>query len=55
MSRPTSSDEIRETFLEFFTRRQHLRIDAASVIPVNDPTLLYINAGTALYAVATRK
>jgi alanyl-tRNA synthetase len=47
MSRPTSSDEIRETFLEFFTRRQHLRIDAASVIPVNDPTLLYINAGMA--------
>jgi alanyl-tRNA synthetase len=47
MNRPTSSDEIRETFLEFFTGRQHLRIGAASVIPVNDPTLLYINAGMA--------
>jgi len=47
MDRPTSSDEIRQTFLEFFTGRQHLQIGAASVIPVNDPTLLFINAGMA--------
>ena len=47
MSRPTSSDEIRETFLEFFTSRAHRRIEAASIIPVNDPTLLYVNAGMA--------
>jgi len=47
MGRPASSDEIRQTFIEFFTGRQHLRISAASVIPVNDPTLLFINAGMA--------
>lgn len=47
MGRPASSDEIRQTFIEFFTARQHLRISAASVIPVNDPTLLFINAGMA--------
>ncbi len=47
MNRPTSSDEIRQTFLEFFTGRQHLQIGAASVIPVNDPTLLFVNAGMA--------
>jgi len=47
MSRPTSSDEIRQTFIEFFTRRQHRQIGAASVIPVNDPTLLFVNAGMA--------
>jgi alanyl-tRNA synthetase len=47
MDRPTSSDEIRQTFLEFFTGRQHLQIGAASVIPVNDPTLLFVNAGMA--------
>jgi alanyl-tRNA synthetase len=47
MSQPTSSDEIRDTFLRFFTERGHERIAAASVIPVNDPTLLFINAGMA--------
>ena len=47
MNRPASSDEIRQTFLEFFTGRQHLQIGAASVIPVNDPTLLFVNAGMA--------
>ena len=47
MSRPTSSDEIRDTFLRFFTSRGHQRIEAASVIPVNDPTLLFVNAGMA--------
>jgi alanyl-tRNA synthetase len=47
MKRPTSSDEIRETFLRYFTERGHQRIAAASVIPVNDPTLLFVNAGMA--------
>ena len=47
MTRPVSSDDIRETFLRFFTARQHLRIAAASVVPVGDPTLLYVNAGMA--------
>jgi alanyl-tRNA synthetase len=47
MRRPFSSDEIRDTFLSFFTERQHARIEAASVIPANDPTLLFINAGMA--------
>jgi alanyl-tRNA synthetase len=47
MKRRLRSDEIRETFLRFFTERQHARIDAASIIPANDPTLLFINAGMA--------
>jgi alanyl-tRNA synthetase len=47
MRRPFGSDEIRETFLGFFTERQHMRIAAASIIPANDPTLLFINAGMA--------
>ena len=42
-----SSDEIREIFLRFFTERQHTRIGSASIIPANDPTLLFINAGMA--------
>jgi len=47
MTRRFSSDEIRDTFLRFFTERQHARIEAASVVPANDPTLLFINAGMA--------
>jgi alanyl-tRNA synthetase len=47
MRRPFSSDEIRDTFLGFFTERQHTRIESASIIPANDPTLLFINAGMA--------
>jgi len=47
MNRPYSSDEIRDTFLGFFTRRDHARISAASVIPANDPSLLFVNAGMA--------
>src|SRR5215831_16968151 len=42
-----SSDEIREIFLRFFTERQHTRIGSASIIPANDPSLLFINSGMA--------
>ena len=47
MERPLGSDEIREIFLRFFTERKHARIGSASIIPPNDPTLLFINAGMA--------
>ena len=42
-----SSIEIRDKFLNFFTKNGHLEIKGSSVIPKNDPTLLYINAGMA--------
>ena len=41
------SNEIKEKFLGFFKKSGHLEIDGSSVIPKNDPTLLYINAGMA--------
>jgi alanyl-tRNA synthetase len=40
-------ETIRETFLRFFERHDHLRIPGSSVVPVNDPTLLFINSGMA--------
>ena len=43
----TDGDTIRETFLRFFERHGHRRIDGASVVPVNDPTLLFVNSGMA--------
>lgn len=38
-------DEVRETFLNFFQERDHLRLPSASLIPAGDPTLLLTTAG----------
>ena len=38
-------DEIRETFIRFYTEREHLRIPSASLVPHGDPTLLFTSAG----------
>ena len=40
-----SSAEIRNTFLEFFRERGHTIVPSAPLIPINDPTLLFTNAG----------
>jgi alanyl-tRNA synthetase len=40
-----NSSEIRERFLEFFAARGHTRVRAASLVPANDPTLLFTNSG----------
>lgn len=42
-----SSNEIRKKFLSFFTENNHTRINGSSIIPNNDPTLLYVNSGMA--------
>jgi alanyl-tRNA synthetase len=42
-----SSYEIREMFLNFFEEKDHTIIESASLIPVNDPSLLWINSGIA--------
>jgi alanyl-tRNA synthetase len=42
-----TSSEIREMFLKFFESKNHKRLESASLIPHNDPTLLWINAGVA--------
>ncbi len=42
-----TSQEIREIFLKFFEEKKHLRISGASLIPANDPTLLFVNSGMA--------
>ena len=44
MTKPTS-DEIRSQFLEFFKSKGHAVVGSAGVVPRNDPTLLFTNAG----------
>ncbi len=40
-----SSNQIREAFLSFFEKHGHTRVDSSSLVPGNDPTLLFTNAG----------
>lgn len=37
--------QIRAKFIEFFERHQHQAVKSSSLIPGNDPTLLFVNAG----------
>ncbi len=40
-----STHEIRELFLSFFEKKGHERVKSAPLVPENDPTLLFVNAG----------
>src|SRR5512136_3479117 len=44
--RPTlTSAEIRQQFLDFFAEMGHAIVPSASLVPADDPTLLFTNAG----------
>ena len=40
-----SSNDIRATFLDYFSRHGHTPVPSSPLVPRNDPTLLFTNAG----------
>src|SRR6187399_3676069 len=41
----TSTNDIRRGFLDFFAREGHAIVPSAPLVPQNDPTLMFVNAG----------
>src|SRR6266852_9208806 len=44
-SNPMTGNQIRQRFLDFFAERGHRVVKSSGLIPENDPTLLFTNAG----------
>ena len=42
---PTSVAEIRQSFLDFYAQRGHTVVPSSSLVPGNDPTLMFTNSG----------
>jgi alanyl-tRNA synthetase len=40
-----STSEIRRKFIDYFVAKNHKEVSSSSLIPANDPTLLFVNAG----------
>jgi alanyl-tRNA synthetase len=41
----TSTNDVRRAFLDFFEKNGHARVQSAPLVPHNDPTLMFVNAG----------
>jgi alanyl-tRNA synthetase len=41
----TSTNDIRRSFLDYFEANGHARVQSAPLVPQNDPTLMFVNAG----------
>ncbi|MDI3270172.1 MAG: alanine--tRNA ligase-related protein, partial [Bacillota bacterium] len=45
MARPETAAELRRSFLQFFSEKGHAVVPSSSLVPAEDPTLLFTNAG----------
>jgi alanyl-tRNA synthetase len=45
MDATLTAREIRERFINFFRRNEHTYVHSSATIPLDDPTLLFANAG----------
>jgi alanyl-tRNA synthetase len=45
MSAKPTSTQVRQTFIDYFKKQGHTAVASSSLIPENDPTLLFANAG----------
>src|SRR5213079_2056916 len=41
----TSTNDIRRSFLDYFEAEGHARVASAPLVPHNDPSLMFVNAG----------
>ena len=41
----TSTNDVRRGFLDYFEKNGHARVPSAPLVPHNDPTLMFVNAG----------
>ena len=49
MNKDLTADQIRSDFLDFFANEKHTYVHSSSTIPLDDPTLLFANAGMNQY------
>jgi len=49
MSKPFTTNELRQAFIDFFTAKQCVHHPSASLVPANDPTILFTVAGMAQF------
>ena len=40
-----TSEQIIRTYIDFFVSKGHLEVESSSLIPHNDPSILWVNAG----------
>jgi alanyl-tRNA synthetase len=40
-----TGNQVRQKFIDFFAEKEHTYVHSSSTIPLDDPTLLFANAG----------